>query len=112
MAWIRWLSRTRSIAVAAYITVAFACGGGNGGGGSITPPPSPPAAPSGLSYPTPPPLVVSQTTSLTPKVTGTVTSYSVNPTAPGRLEPEHHDGRHLRHSDNSCGMERLGDHRD
>jgi hypothetical protein len=60
-----------------------ACGGG-GSGGASTPPPPP--APSGLSYPTPPAFVVNTAiASLSPTVSGTVTSYSVSPTLPAGL---------------------------
>jgi hypothetical protein len=45
-----------------------------------------PAAPTALSYSTPPPLLVGKAiSSLTPTVSGTVTSYSVNPALPAGL---------------------------
>jgi len=60
-----------------------ACGG-SGGGGSPTPPPTP--APSGFSYPVPPAFAINQAiTPLQPTITGTVTSYAVNPALPGGL---------------------------
>jgi hypothetical protein len=61
-----------------------ACGGGGGGGGSGGGNPTP--APSGLSYPAPPAFVINQAiASLSPTVTGTVTSYSVSPALPTGL---------------------------
>lgn len=55
------------------------CGGGGGGAGG-TP------APSGLSYPIAPAFVVGQAiSSLSPTVTGTVTTYSVSPALPAGL---------------------------
>jgi len=55
-----------------------ACGGGGGGGGGGGTP-----APSGLSYPTAPSFVVGQAiSSLSPTVTGMVTTYSVSPQLP------------------------------
>src|SRR5579859_3404467 len=69
-----WLATTILVA---------ACGGGGGGGGSGgggTP------APSGLSYPTAPAFVVGHAiSSLSPTVTGMVTTYSVNPQLPAGL---------------------------
>lgn len=60
-----------------------ACGGGSQSGGTTTPPTP---APSGLSYPTPQTFTVGQAiTSLSPTVTGSVSSYSVSPTLPTGL---------------------------
>jgi hypothetical protein len=59
------------------------CGGGGGGNSES---PGPIAAPSGLSYPSPPDFeAFRQITPLTPSVNGTVTSYSVSPTLPTGL---------------------------
>ncbi len=64
-------------------TVLISCGSG---GGEPTPPPVPPAPPSGLSYPAVSALTVGvPMTSITPTVTGTVTSFSVSPALPGGL---------------------------
>ncbi len=63
-------------------SLVAACGGGGGGGGGgvVTP------APSGLSYSTPPSFVVGKAiSSLSPTVTGTVTTYSVSPQLPAGL---------------------------
>jgi 6-phosphogluconolactonase (cycloisomerase 2 family) len=61
----------------AVATLVSGCGGGGGGG---TP------APSGLSYPTPPTFLVGHAISpLSPKVTGTVSGYSVSPALPAGL---------------------------
>jgi hypothetical protein len=63
-----------------------ACGGG---GDNSTPPPSgptPPAAPTALAYSTPPPLLVGKPiSSLTPTVTGSVSTYTVSPVLPAGL---------------------------
>jgi hypothetical protein len=54
------------------------CGGGGGGGGT--------PAPSDLSYPTPPAFVVGKAiSSLSPTVTGMVSTYSVSPALPAGL---------------------------
>src|SRR5690606_38673634 len=73
------------------VVLLAGCGGGGGGGGGGgagggTPPPPPPAAPSGLSYSSP--LTATEgpaINALNPTVTGTVTSYSVNPALPAGL---------------------------
>jgi 6-phosphogluconolactonase (cycloisomerase 2 family) len=71
----------RSIRILVGITVTTLvadCGGGGGGGDT--------PAPSGLSYPTAPTFLVGQTISpLSPKVTGTVSTYSVSPALPAGL---------------------------
>jgi 6-phosphogluconolactonase (cycloisomerase 2 family) len=66
------------ILVGVAVATLFAdCGGGGGGGMP---------APSGLSYPTPPTFLVGQAISpLAPKVTGTVSTYSVSPALPAGL---------------------------
>jgi len=69
----------------ALATVIAGCGGGSGGGGSGGP--TTPAAPTNLSYPTPPPLLVgAPAPTLMPTVAGTVTSYSVSPPLPSGLQ--------------------------
>jgi polyhydroxybutyrate depolymerase len=63
------------------LTALTACGGGGGGGAA-----PPPAAPSGLSYPGPQTYTVGAAiATLTPTVTGGVTSWSVAPALPGGL---------------------------
>jgi hypothetical protein len=64
-----------------------ACGGGGSeSGGATTTPPVVLAAPTALSYPSAPSLVVGRTmTALGPTVTGTVSSYSVSPQLPAGL---------------------------
>src|SRR6202050_4661023 len=62
--------------------IVTACGGGGGGG----PGPTPTPPPSDLSYATPPAFVLNEPiTALKPTVTGTVTTYSVNPALPAGL---------------------------
>jgi hypothetical protein len=73
-------ARLLSAALATAILVVACGGGGGGGGGGGTP------APSGLKYPTAPSLVVGHAiSSLSPTVTGMVTSYSVSPQLPAGL---------------------------
>jgi hypothetical protein len=103
----QWFEFTRATARALRLTEArchvpliagvalflVACGGG-GGGGSAPPMPPPPSTPtppsmpppSGLSYSSPGTVVVGMAfASLTPSVSGTVTSYSVSPALPAGL---------------------------
>lgn len=72
-------------AILSFVLLLSACGGGGGdggGGGGGTPAP----APSGLSYSPPPGLRMNTPmNSLSPSVSGTVTSYSVNPSLPPGL---------------------------
>jgi len=78
------MSRTRVRWHAALIAGAALSLVACGGGGGATPTPLPP--PSGLSYSSPGTMVVGVAiTSLTPSVTGTVTSYSVSPGLPAGL---------------------------
>jgi hypothetical protein len=80
----RVLHNLKALAAAGLICVTAVIAG-CGGGGSSTPAPVT-TAPSGLSYPAPPVLVVgSAITPLTPTVTGSVTSYSVTPALPAGL---------------------------
>jgi Putative Ig domain len=68
--------RTVRSGVLTLVAALASCGGGNSG----------PAAPSGLSYPAPPPFTVKQAiTALTPTVTGSVTGYTVTPALPSGL---------------------------
>jgi hypothetical protein len=79
------LTIQRCLGLLTLASMLAACGGGSGGTPSSPPPPPPPppptvTAPSGLSYGTAPAFVVNQAiTPLTPTVTGTVSSYSINP---------------------------------
>jgi hypothetical protein len=80
----RWLTN----AFVAIFSVGFLLLSACGGGGSSSPPPPPPGttAPSGLSYQTPQAFTVGQAiTALNPTVTGTVSSYLVNPALPAGL---------------------------
>jgi polyhydroxybutyrate depolymerase len=62
------------------VLLIVSCGGGGGGGGGSG------AAPSGLSYPSPQTYTLnSAITTLTPTVTGSVSSYSVSPPLPAGL---------------------------
>jgi Putative Ig domain len=72
------LLRSASILAAAFL-VACGGGGGDSSGGTSIP------APSSLQYPTASPLVIQQAVSITPTITGQVTSYSVNPALPAGL---------------------------
>jgi hypothetical protein len=82
-----------SLAVVAILCSALtlaACGGGGGGTDTTRSPPPPPptsvAAPSNLTYPSPQVFTVGQAiTPVAPTVTGTVSSYAVNPALPAGL---------------------------
>src|SRR5271163_2970854 len=70
----------RWIVTSFFVLVIAGCGGGGGSG--VSGPPSP----SGLTYAQPPAYVINQAiTSLTPTVTGQVTSYGVSPALPEGL---------------------------
>ena len=70
----------------AFITAAILAGCGGSGGDSDPPAPPPVQAPSGLSYAAIPALTINVAApSQTPTVTGTVTTYSVNPALPAGL---------------------------
>lgn len=84
-----WASLAAVAILCSTLTLA-ACGGGGGGTDTTTPPPPPPptsvAAPSNLTYPSPQVFTVGQAiTPVTPTVTGTVSSYVVNPALPAGL---------------------------
>lgn len=68
-------------------TALLLAGCGGGGGSSYSPPPTPPlTAPTGLIYTSPTTATVNVAmTALTPTVSGTVTTYAVNPTLPTGL---------------------------
>jgi uncharacterized protein (TIGR03118 family) len=68
------------------LAVLSACGGGGSGSGYNNPPPPPPPAPSALSYTSPVTTNVGTAmTALNPTVTGSVTSYAVNPALPAGI---------------------------
>jgi hypothetical protein len=76
------LAKLIAISALLYLAGCGGSGGGGGGGGGG----GPPAAPSGLSYPSPPAFDVnSAITPLMPTVSGMVTSYSVSPALPAGL---------------------------
>lgn len=78
-----WALRGMLLGVALIVT---ACGGGGGSAGASGSTPPSTAAPSNLSYGTPPAFVLNEPiTALKPTVTGTVTSYSVSPALPAGL---------------------------
>jgi hypothetical protein len=75
---LRCRANIRWIAVTLTLFGLAACGGGHGGGGI--------AAPSALSYPTPPSFTVgSAIATLTPTVSGSVTGFTVAPALPAGL---------------------------
>lgn len=78
---IRFGTLGRLLLAAGLVTMA-ACGGGGGGGDDDY---MPPAAPSGLSYTSPATANVNAAITLAPAVTGTVTSWSVQPALPAGL---------------------------
>jgi Putative Ig domain len=79
------MSGVRKWATALVAMLLAACGGGGGGSSGPAPTP-PPAAPTGLSYPTPPVFNInSAITALNPTVTGSVTGYAVTPALPAGL---------------------------
>jgi len=68
--------------------VLAGCGGGGGGddgGGGNPPPPPPVSPPSNLSYVSPQSVALNASVSLSPTVTGTVTSYSITPGLPAGI---------------------------
>jgi polyhydroxybutyrate depolymerase len=77
----------RVIALLVGLLAVSACGGGGGGGGSVSAPaPVPPTAPTALSYPSPQTFTVGTTiATVTPTVSGPVTSWSVSPGLPAGL---------------------------
>jgi YVTN family beta-propeller protein len=87
LALISWFGSPHSLSLRAVLLASALLALGGCGSSSYTPPPPPPPpAPSNLSYQTPPPLLVGvQAQSLSPTVTGTVTSYVVSPALPAGL---------------------------
>jgi uncharacterized protein (TIGR03118 family) len=80
--------RTGTLAGLLCAAMLAACGGGGYGGSSAPPAAAPPpvVAPSALSYTSPTTATIGAAiTSLTPTVTGTVTTYSVSPALPAGL---------------------------
>jgi hypothetical protein len=81
----RWLTGFFLAPLSIGLLLLSACGGG-GDSGSVTPPPAGTPAPTGLSYPTPQVFTVGQAAAtVSPTVTGTVSSYSVSPALPAGL---------------------------